>query len=65
MTGAQFVVQVGISSLLHHIQTGSGAHISWPEHKADHKPPSSGGAVKNVWSYISTPPICLHYVVLN
>jgi hypothetical protein len=28
-------------------------------------PPPSSAEVKNVWSYISTPPMCLHGVVLN
>jgi len=31
-------------------------------HEADHSYVSSA-EVKNVWSYISTLPICLHYVV--
>jgi hypothetical protein len=34
------------------------------EREADHSPPSSA-EVKNAWSYISTPPICLQDVVLN
>jgi len=35
-----------------------------PGREADHSPPSSA-EVKNAWSYTSTPPICLHGVVLN
>jgi hypothetical protein len=34
------------------------------EPEADHSPPSSAEA-KNVWGYTSTPPICLHGVVLS
>jgi len=33
-------------------------------HEADHSPPSSAN-VKNVWGHTSTPPICLHGMVLN
>jgi len=33
-------------------------------HEADHSPPSSA-EIKNVWNYTSTPPICLHDMVLN
>jgi len=33
-------------------------------HEADRSPPSSA-KVKNVWSYTSTPPICLHGMVLG
>jgi hypothetical protein len=32
--------------------------------EANHSPPSSP-EVKNVWSYTSNPPICLHGVVLS
>jgi hypothetical protein len=32
--------------------------------EADHSPPSRN-EVKNAWSYTSTPPICLHGVVLS
>jgi hypothetical protein len=32
--------------------------------EADNSPPSSA-EVKNAWSYNSTPPICLHGVVLS
>jgi hypothetical protein len=35
-----------------------------PGREADHSPPSSV-EVKKAWSCISTPPICLHGVVLN
>jgi hypothetical protein len=38
--------------------------IKRPGREADHSPPSSA-EVKNAWSYISTPPIRLHDVVLN
>jgi hypothetical protein len=38
--------------------------VKWPGHEADHSPPSSA-KVKNAWSYTSTPPICLHGVVLS
>jgi hypothetical protein len=38
--------------------------IKQPGHKADCSPPSSA-KVKNVWSYTSTPPICLHGMVLR
>jgi hypothetical protein len=55
-------------SLLHVIQTGSGAHtasypvdagdsftaLKWPEREADHPPPTSF-EVKKTWVYISTP----------
>jgi hypothetical protein len=32
--------------------------------EVDHSPPSSA-KVKSEWSYTSTPPICLHVMVLN
>jgi len=35
-----------------------------PGREANHSPPFSAEA-KNVWSYISTPPLCLHGVVLS
>jgi hypothetical protein len=38
--------------------------VKRPGHEADHSPPSSA-EVKNAWSYISTPPIHLHGVVLS
>jgi hypothetical protein len=38
--------------------------IRRPGREADHSRPSSA-EVKNVWSYTSTPPICLHGVVLS
>jgi hypothetical protein len=37
--------------------TGS-LEVRWPEHEADHSPPSSA-EVKNEWSYTPTPPLCL------
>jgi hypothetical protein len=56
-------------SLLHVVQTGSGAHPAsypmgtggdfpwgkWPGREADHSPPTSI-EVKNAWIYTSTPP---------
>jgi hypothetical protein len=67
-----------IYSLLHHVQTGSGAHpasysvgtggsflgINRPGREADHSSPPSA-EVKNSWCYTSTPPIRLHGVVLS
>jgi hypothetical protein len=66
--------------LCHCIQTGSGAHptsypigirkealfpkIKWSGHEANHLSPSIM-KVMNMWSCISTLPICLHSVVLN
>jgi hypothetical protein len=38
--------------------------IKRPGCEADHSPPSSA-QVENAWSYNSTPPICLHGVVLS
>jgi hypothetical protein len=38
--------------------------VKWPGCETDHSPPSSA-KVKNAWSYTSTPPICLHGVVLS
>jgi hypothetical protein len=38
--------------------------VKWPGHEADHSPPSSA-EVKNAWSCTSTPPICLHGMVLS
>jgi hypothetical protein len=38
--------------------------VKWPGHEADHSP-SPSAKVKNEWSYTSTPPICLHGVVLS
>jgi hypothetical protein len=38
--------------------------VKRPGRGADHSPPSSA-EVKNVWRYISTPPIHLHGVVLS
>jgi hypothetical protein len=37
--------------------------LKWPEREADHSPPCSA-EIKNAWSSTSTPPICLHDVVL-
>jgi len=68
----------GFFTLHHHVQTGSGAHppsypvdtgvhspgVKWPQHESDHLPASSAEA-KNVWSYTSTPMICLHGMVLS
>jgi hypothetical protein len=72
----QFLVGAGNFSLHHLVQNSSGAHsasyppgalslgIKRPGREADHSPPSSA-EVKNAWSYTSTPPICLHGVVLS
>jgi hypothetical protein len=38
--------------------------VKRPGREADHSPPSRV-EVKNVWSYTSAPPTCLHDVVLN
>jgi len=38
--------------------------IKRPESEANHSPPSSAEA-ENSWSYTSTPPICLHGMVLS
>jgi hypothetical protein len=38
--------------------------VKRPEREADHSPPSSA-EVKDAWSYTTTPPICLHGVVLG
>jgi hypothetical protein len=38
--------------------------VKWPGHEADHSATSSA-EVKNVLSYTSTPPVCLHVVVLS
>jgi hypothetical protein len=38
--------------------------VKRPGREADHSPPSSA-EVKNAWSYISTPPLRLHGVVLS
>jgi len=35
-----------------------------PGREADHSPPSSAED-ENAWNYTSTPPICLHGVVLT
>jgi hypothetical protein len=38
--------------------------LKQPGCEADHLPPSSAD-VKNVWCYTSTPPVCLHSMVLS
>jgi len=38
--------------------------VKWMGHETDHLPPSRA-EVKNVWSYTSTPPICLNGMVHN
>jgi hypothetical protein len=38
--------------------------VKWPGCEVDNSPPSSD-KVKNTWSYTSTPPICLHGMVLK
>jgi hypothetical protein len=71
----------GSFSLHHCVQTRSGAHpasytigtrgyfpggggVKRPGGEADHSSPFSA-EVKNVWSYTSTSPMCLHGVVLK
>jgi hypothetical protein len=68
----------GNFSLHHCVQTGSEAHpasylmgtrgsfpgVKWAQHEADHSPPLVPRS-KNAWSYTSTPPICLHGMVLS
>jgi hypothetical protein len=77
-SGVRFPAGAGNLFLHHRVQTGSGdtqPPIQWvpgalslevkrPEGEADYSPPSSA-EVKNTWSYTSTPPICLHGVVLS
>jgi hypothetical protein len=60
------------------VQNGSGAHpasypirtgssslgVKRPEREANHSSPSSA-EVKYAWSYTSTPPVCLHGVVIS
>jgi hypothetical protein len=74
----QFPVGAGNFSLHHCVQNGSGAHpasypvgtgdlslgIKWLGREADHSSPFSA-KVKNAWSCTSTPPICIHSVVLS
>jgi hypothetical protein len=38
--------------------------VTWQGREADHSPQSSA-EVKNAWGYNSTPPICLHGVVIS
>jgi len=38
--------------------------VKWPGREADHSPPSSA-KVKDVWSYTSTPQICIHGIMLS
>jgi hypothetical protein len=74
----RFQVGAGNFSLLHRVQTGSGAYLASypmgtsgafpggraPRREAEHSPQFSA-KVKNEWSYTSTPPIRLHGVVLR
>jgi hypothetical protein len=74
----RFPAGAGNLSLHHRSQTGSGAHLDCypignrgslpgvkrPGREADHSPPS-GAEVKNTRSYISTPQVRLHDVVLS
>jgi hypothetical protein len=76
--GVRVPAEAGNFSLLHRVQTGSGTHpasyprgtrgsfpgVKQPRREADHSLPSSV-KVKNAWSYTSTPPVCLHGVVLS
>jgi len=73
-----YIWRVAASMFHHRIQNGSGPHpvsnpmgtrglslgVKRPRCEADHLPPSSA-EVKNAWTYDSTPPICLHGVVLS
>jgi hypothetical protein len=74
----RFPAGAGNFSVLHHVQTGSGAHpasfpmgtgvsflgLKRPEREADRSPPSSAD-VKNAWRYTSTLPMRLHGVMLS
>jgi len=66
----------GSFSVHHHVWPGSGAHPAfypipgavslWVKQPGYEAYCSPGCAeVKNAWSYISTPPICLHGVLLS
>jgi hypothetical protein len=71
--GVQILAQARELSLLQNIQTGSGTNSAsyfkgtrsffpgakWPGNEADQSPPSSA-KIKNVWSYTTTPPMCVH-----
>jgi hypothetical protein len=50
--------------LIQWIPGGLTLRIKQPGREADHAPPSSA-EVKDVWSYISTPPLRLRGTVLN
>jgi hypothetical protein len=39
--------------------------VKWPGREANHSPPPSTAEVKNARRYTTTPPICLHGVVLS
>jgi hypothetical protein len=52
--------ELGVHKISYSMGTGSSLLGS----EADHSPPSRA-KVKNVWSYTSTPPICLRGVVLS
>jgi len=63
------VFQIKLFCLLTHppIQCVPGALFlgeEWLGHEADNSPPSSA-EVKSEWNYTSTPPICLHGIVLS
>jgi len=47
----------------HHVQTGSGTHPA--SYQMGTRDSSSGGKEAVAWSCTSTPPICLHGVVLS
>jgi hypothetical protein len=49
---------------IHWVPGALSLRIKWLECEADLSPPSSA-KIKNAWSYISTPPVCLHGMVLN
>jgi hypothetical protein len=60
-------VQNGSEALPSSYPMGTGAlslGVKRPGREANHSPPSSA-EVKNAWSCTSTPPICLHGVVLR
>jgi hypothetical protein len=78
MIGVRDLAGSGNFSFQHHVKNGSGSHpafyavgtrgsfsgIKVAGCEADHSPPSSV-EVKNVWNYTSTPPVCLHGVMLS
>jgi hypothetical protein len=51
-------------SLIQRVSGALSLEVKQPGHEANHSPPSTA-KVKNVWSYTSAPPICLHGMVLS